>query len=479
MLLGEVYDQIHAKHKEATETKDLETVAHCAHEYGQLLNQQPDDPVILFALATAQMQLGQSGMAVALFEKCHSLEEMPEVWNNLGTAHKADNRNEKAQYCWERAMALREDADYYNNMVTLYVNEGKPAQGLKWADKGMALAPENARLRWNRALLLLELGRWEEGFKDYEYGFKSLDRPDRVYTNPPELAPMWDGTPGKRIVVWGEQGIGDELMFASAIPDLMNDCEVILDCHPRLVGLFQRSFGVKCYGTRKENAIEWPLAERIDARVAIGSLFKFYRPAGDFPRTPYLTPNPYLVAQYRARMEALGPGPYVGVSWQAGSKTTRADLRSLKISHFEPIFKRGGTFVSLQYTEGALEKCNRYLKDSGIQVHHWPEVVEAGPGEGRYPGMDYDHTVALIEALDLVICPNTTAVHACGAIGKECWTITPDAPAWRYQLQGDKMPMYESVTQFRGRNAIERIAKTYKKRRDSWTRAEPLIRAAG
>ena len=69
--------------------------------------------------------------------------------------------------------------------------------------------------------------------------------------------------------------------------------------------------------------------------------------------------------------------------------------------------------------------------------------------KNRYIGDNYDHTFALIAALDLVIAVNTTAVHACGAMGKECWTLTPGGCAWRYGLEGDQMPMYGSVRQIR------------------------------
>ena len=132
-----------------------------------------------------------------------------------------------------------------------------------------------------------------------------------------------------------------------------------------------------------------------------------------------------------------------------------------------------GTFISLQYTNGATEKVERYKKDTGHVIHHWADVVETG-SEKEYTGYNYDHTVALVAALDLVIVPNTTAVHLCGALGKECWTFTPDACAWRYQFDGDEMPMYESVRQFRGDNAKEQITAAY---RDRWARAEPVAAA--
>jgi len=478
MLLGDLFSQVHARHFEASQKRDMKTISECADQYEQMLNDAPEDLTLLFSAGTAKMQLGYNGSALALFEKALRIKELPEIWNNMGTAHKADNRNQIAEQCWLKALELRQDADYYNNMSTLYINEGNPGPGIVWCEKGLALDPTHARLHWNHSLLLLESGRWAEGFAEYDWGIESVDRPLRNYSEPPEKVPFWTGKKRQTVVVYAEQGIGDEIMFASAIPDLMRDCKVIFDCHPRMVKLFERSFGVKCYGTRKANVIEWPKNERLDAKLAIGSLFKHYRKNGVFPRVPYLKPDPALVAHYRARMEALGPGPYVGISWKAGTKTTRADLRSLKLKSFDPLFAQGGTFISLQYTSDAQGKVDRFKEESGVTVHHWADVIETGHDETeRWPGYDYDHTVAICAALDVVIVPNTAVVHVCGAIGKECWTMTPDAPAWRYQLSGDQMPMYGSVRQFRGEDAIERIAVKYKERIDSgaWTK---FVRAA-
>lgn len=479
MLVKERFEELYAFHMEASRRNDLATIDRICVEYDQLLNQAPDALDLIFANGTAHMQVGRNGLAIALFEKCMRLSPNAQILNNLGSAYKAEHLNAQAQWCLEEALKLEEHADYYNNMATLFVNEGCPQKGLYWTRKGLRLDPNHPRLHWNNSLLLLELGKWKRGFEEYEWGQKSMDRPIRSYSEDADKVPLWDGTKGQRVVLYGEQGIGDEIMYASAIPELMKDCEIVFECHPRMVSLFERSFGVKCYGTRKDNAMTWPKDEQLDAKIAIGSLFPRYRSDGKFPRQTYLKPDPELVAHYRKRLEETGEGPYVGIAWAAGSKSTRADLRSLKLAQFDPLFKVGGTFVSLQYTEGAGGKCERYFNDSGRRIHHWPEVVESGEKAERNIGFNYDHTVALVAALDLVVVPNTAVVHVCGAIGQMCYTITPEAPAWRYQLKGDRMPMYgDWIRQFRGSGALVRIAKEYAKLRNRGTWTQSAIAAA-
>jgi tetratricopeptide (TPR) repeat protein len=483
LLLKDAIAIIQERHREAAETNNQQMIHACLLDYKNLLGSSPDDLALLFFTGTCELQLGFNGPAINYFRRCLEIApETPEIWNNLGSAYKAENLDEKALECWQEALKIREDADYYNNMVTLYINTGSPEKGMEWAEKGLALKPDMARLRWNYSLLLLEQGRWKEGFAEYEYGKASLDRPERNYTNDGDL-PWWNGEPGN-VVVYGEQGMGDEVMFASCIPDAMEKADIVFDCHPRMIDIWKRSFGIDCFPTRKGQDVSWARDYRFDYRCAIGDLFRIFRSDGNFPKTPYLKPDPELVKHYRAKLEATGPGPYIGISWLAGTKSTRTDFRSIKLGHIKELFEVGGTFISLQYTEGAEGKVERFKNDTGYEIHHWKDVVEANTGEMdeqgqsvRATGFNYDHTVALISALDLCILPNTTAVHVCGALGKECWTLTPKEAAWRYQLKGNEMPMYKSVTQFR--DGIEQVIEAYRERYHSGSWSESVGVATG
>jgi len=270
--------------------------------------------------------------------------------------------------------------------------------------------------------------------------------------------------------------MGDEILFSSALGDAIKDCkEVILDCHPRMEALFRRSFPqIKTiHGTRKKTTIEWPKDHKIDYRVSIGSLFYIYRQDGNFPRETYLRPDKKKVKEYKKWLAAAGPPPYIGVAWQGGNKRTHSHERSFKLSHLKPILEQDATFISLQYTEGANEKCKNFEKDTGIKIHHWPEVINAQSG-----GMDYDDTIALIAALDLVIVPNTCAVHVCGAIGQECWTLTPDKCAWRYTGGNEHMAFYgDWIEQYREMGNWELTIEYLASNLRVWLNAERRLQA--
>lgn len=272
----------------------------------------------------------------------------------------------------------------------------------------------------------LALGRWD--WENYNLNIgKIKDRKEITYKG----EPRWDGTKGKRVVVYGEQGIGDEINFASCIPDLQKDCEVLIDCDKRLEGLFRRSFGVPTFGTRYKDEHRWAEKEQIDAHVAVGALPQFYRKKDeDFPGTPYLVPNPVMQVQWRALLDSLGPRMKVGIAWNAGRPHTFGERRSIPLETLAPLFELDCDFISLEYRPP--EGHEKY------GIHHWPWGVEC---------YDYDQTAALVAELDLVISVTTTVHHLAGALGKECWVLVPERSLW--QQNRDVFPWAKSVKLFR------------------------------
>jgi hypothetical protein len=144
----------------------------------------------------------------------------------------------------------------------------------------------------------------------------------------------------------------------------------------------------------------------------------------------WLKADPELVRMYREKLESIGDGPYIGVSWKGGLSKTHAHLRSSTKADWERIVQHG-TVVSLQYGDA-----QQYADDLGIP--HWPEAIA-----------DLDHFAALIMALDLVVSVCNTTIHVSGALGIPTWIMVPSKPAWRYGLTGDRMPWYPEARMFR------------------------------
>lgn len=377
-----------------------------------------------------------------------------ELLNALGTCHKHENRVPQARELFERAQNLVPlNADIQNNLGTLYINEGKPEDAMRHLKKALEVDPAHPQSHWNLSLAYLETGDYKNGWAEYDSGFGARVRLERTYHKPndPPL-PFWNGEKGARVVVYGEQGIGDEIMFVSMLPDLLRDCElVVFECHRKLHSLFANSFpGIDMYPTREDELVTWPIKPdgsyryNFTHKISIGSLGRFYRnDINDFPGTPYLSPTPKSELRWGQWLAKLPPGPKVGLSWVGGHKKTRIEVRSLTLEEMLPILREGANhgvqFVSLQYTPHE-EEVAEFAAKHGIQIHLAPEACYSGV---------YDDTAGLVANLDLVISVCTSVIHLAGAMGVPTWIMTPSRPAWRYRLDLDTMPWYQHNTLFR------------------------------
>lgn len=403
---------------------------------------------MIFAMAVAFMRQGRQALAEVLFTYVLTINpKFIEASNNLGFICSAEGRRDEALSHFKRCLDQDpERPEFLNNMATHFVNNGTPDQCIEYANKCLELKPDMYDAQWNRALAYLEKGDWNKGWPGYaaslhDSATSSQKRKLRHYSKEQDV-PYWDGTPGKRVVVYGEQGVGDEILAYSMLGELADQCDIILESHPRLVEISRHSFGEKfpIFGTRKVpwDQLTFPNWYEIDAKLPILGLGKFFRQKDeDFPRVPYLKPFEKFRASCRELLDNLHNGlPNIGVSWKGGSGITRFDLRSIPLESFLPALEKAfgrANWISLQYDPADRPGHNRPIIDSFNNahlitdtLHHWPDVIN--DLDWCYGGM--------IHELDYVITVNTSLAHACGAYGVQCSVLTPARPAWRYNVPG-------------------------------------------
>jgi len=397
------------------------------------------------------------GLAQALLKLASKMDpESPIIWNNLGLCYQEGADLTEGEACLIRALHLDpSDNLALNNLAQLYVNTCQPDKAINCADKAIEIDTTLDDAHYNRGMAKLQKGEWKEGWPGYDRNLGPQKvRKERVYGR----LPRWTGTNGQTVIAYGEQGIGDEISFASCIPDLMKGNKVVIECDSRLTGLFKRSFGCDVYGTRNDESISWPDKHKPDAAVAFGSLPRFYRNSdSDFTGEKYLVADPERRIQWRALLDSLGTKKKVGIAWTGGLKNTGKDRRSLKIGDLMPILRQDATFISLQYKDApeieALEKAH------GIKIHHWPHAMQT---------VNYDDTAALVAELDLVITVTQAAVHLAGGLGVLCWVMTPKAPMWRYGMVGNTMPWYRSAKLYRQAGDWDMVIANVAKDLRSW-----------
>lgn len=333
--------------------------------------------------------------------------------------------------------AAPRDADVLAALSAVQLRRGAVAQAKQAATQALQADAKSAEAELALAHAELSAGDFAHGWDHYEARLRG-----RVSPVAWSGFPQWRGEPlaGKAVLVFGEQGLGDEIMFASCLPDvaaLAGRCTLV--CSPRLAGLFRRSFaGVEVSDSAVPIEKQWRRGERrIDCAVAIGSLPGiFRRERGAFPARPaYLRADEARTRAWRERVASLGPGLKVGIAWRGGLLRTGRVQRSLALTELSPLLDTPGVrWVSLQHGRTAHEQDPRLAA--------WDEAVA-----------DLDETAGLMGALDLVVTVCSTVVHLAGALGRPAWVLTPMAPAWRYLLEGEALPWYPSVRLFRQRDA--------------------------
>jgi len=341
----------------------------------------------------------------------------------------------------ERAIIeIKDDSDLWSNLGIAYQEVGQLDRASSSYEEALRIAPNHAATLVHRALLWLLQGDYQAGWREYE---QRRLAPDWVV--PPFNLPSWAGedVSHKTILVHSEQGIGDEILFASCFAQLLGQAgSVIIECHAKLLPMFARSFptaSVRSLESREQltGSSRDSLAELM---VAAGSLPSRYRSQSEdfLSRASYLKPDPVLVDVERQKLTRLGPGLKVGLSWRGGTDKTWGTVRSMPLMSLLPVLRVTGIeFVNLQY--GSVDDELRELQEhSGIRLHHFPETLH-----------DYDSTAALTAALDLVVSVDTAIVQLAGAMGCRAWAMVTVSPDWRYGRSGDTTPWYPSVRVFR------------------------------
>ncbi len=414
--------------------------------YRRALELSPQDPVLHFECGLAHNRHGDTRAAQAAYQRAIDLDpDYVAAVVNLGLLHLSQLGDVgRARQLFERAVELQPDlVAAQANLGLALQDEGRFTEALAHYDRLTAKYPEVVEYRWNRGLAHLSIGDFSRGWDDYELRTARTAPAGPMYSSRP-----WDGAPlaGGELLVYGEQGLGDQVMFASCIPDVLRRTpDVVIACDPRLVAPFERSFpAARVRGMQRDGQCEWLNSHpRLDAQIAIGSLPRLFRRSWtDFPKEGgYLVADPARVKYWKTRIDQLSRGLNVGVCWRAGTRKTRSELRSLKAEQCLPLLTIAScNFISLHSTENVDEIAT--LERNGAQLQIWPEATG-----------DISELTALVAALDLIIAVPSTAAHIAGAEDRPLWILLSASPEWRYLWQGDRMPWYPSARLWRQRDA--------------------------
>jgi Flp pilus assembly protein TadD len=442
--------------------------------YEAVLVQAPRQPDALHLLGVLLDQAGDHAGAVAMIERAIAVQPAEATFHgNLATALLALGRTEAAAERYMQALSL--DPGYvegHYNLANLLRREGAPVSARQHFEEALRLQPDHAQARNNLAMLLWEdlgdtasanqqfewlrraapdwsAGRMNEGlfrlaggdyargWRDYEWRWRNPDYRERDWGLG---LPRWDGTarPGASLLLWGEQGAGDQILYGTMLEDAqrLSGARLILAVEPRLVDLFARSFagrevGVVPRGTPVAAAAQCPFA-------SLGTFLR--RSEADFAgKGRYLVADArrsqILKSEYR---RIAGPGRRVlGLAWRSGNVSIGAQ-KSIPPALLAPALASPDIlWLCLQYGDVAEDLA--LLRQAGIDIHHDAAIDGVA---------DLDGLAAQLAALDGLVSVSTTVVHLAGGLGVPTRLLLPRGRGrlWYWPDEGEGSRWYDSVS---------------------------------
>lgn len=413
--------------------------------YSEVLMLDPNHADALHLSGVIALQQGHHERAEVLIRQAiRSDPRIPWYFSNLGNVYKAQDRLAAAAIELRRALQLDPSfADAHYNLANVLREQGLLEEAERHYRQAVELAPDNATFPYNRALVLLQQGKLEQGWEQHEcwrWGAPGGEL-DQLRHRFPQ--PLWAGEAlaGRSIAVWAEQGLGDELRFASQYTDLLKQTDhVVIECDARLIALLSRSWPQAQFVTREKEPHSALFDESLAFQSPAGSLARWLRPdLNSFPHLPYLKADKDRTTFWRARLDALGRGLKVGICWRSAVRSEQRDRCYADIDDWSPVLGVPGVvFVNLQYGD-CEDEVAQMEQATGTTIHRWHDIDLMN---------DLDDVAALMSNLDLVISAPTAVAEIAGALGLPAWTMFYAYESPMELGTGPTVPWYAQMRKF-------------------------------
>jgi tetratricopeptide (TPR) repeat protein len=417
----------------------------CAEKHGQwdaslehyrsALALRPGAPEALSNIGIVLTRLERHAEALECLDQAIAASpRLADAWINRGTVLNNMGQSEAALASLEQALQLRPDSiEAWHNRGNALANLARSAEAIQSYDKVLAIAPDHVEAHFNKSLMLLNTWEFAKGWQDYEWRWQSPTSGAHRYPTP---LPPWNGAAmSGRLLVWAEQGVGDEILYSSMLAEaraMVGGLIVLID--RRLLPLFQRSFADIEFLPK-----DLPLAPDIaDRQISAGSLAGFLRTGRtsfSSAKEGFLRADSARTRQFRS---IFGASSLCGIAWL--SKNPRfGDAKSLQLKALLPVLTTPGLqCVDLQYGDTLAERAG-LLKNEGALLHHLDDLDTFN---------DLDGLAALIDACDVVVTTSNLTVHIAGALGKPTHLLVPFSRGkiWYWHARDQQSLWYPSVT---------------------------------
>lgn len=409
---------------------------------------QPDHIEATNNLAGILFDEGKYEESKEHYEKIISIDpNYYEAYFNLGNTLLKQEQTEYAEAYFHKALAIKPNhTAALFNLGNVKSELGSFTEAMDYYNKAISINPNDVDAIFNLSIVQLLNSDFKKGWKNYEARWKTEEFLPQIRIID---ALPWNGSSlkNKSILIWKEQGVGDEIMFSSFIPKILKDTEVkassiTIECDKRLLQLFRRSYPEITFREQTSPPDNNSLNNEFDYHVPAGSLAKFL--LVDFNVTEdqqaFLKPDEEEKANFKTKYNKMWPyKKLIGISWKS-KNPKKGNKRSISLDQWLPIISNDDyQFINLQYGN-VDDEIKNLINSSGISIFQDTDI-------DNY--MDIDKFSAQIAAMDLIISIDNSTVHIAGALGVPTWVMLDYVPDWRWFLNKEYSPWYSSLKLFR------------------------------
>lgn len=389
-----------------------------------------------FGIGEAWQKLGILDEAIKAYNKALAIKPDYETAHfNMGNALRSQGKLAEAIEAFNKAIDIKSDFILaFMNIGNVFKAQGKPEEAIEAYKKAIAINPDFAEAYHNISFVLLSAKKFNQGFKFREWRWKTKTMATSFLQS---AKPFWNGEKRQRILVWAEQGIGDEIMFSSIIPELCQSSSTILvQCDERLIPLFRRSFS--------DNIVYFPRGcevseDKYDYHIPMGSLPLMFRKSLErFGKTApgFLKYDKEKAQSIRASISEGLLQNLVGISWRTESPNKGSKKRNIKLADLAKALDAENTqLVCLQYGNVS-DEIKMVKRDLGINIIQVNDIDKKN---------DIDGLASLIAACDQVVTIDNSTAHLAGALGIKTKLLLPSNCDWRWGLKEEHSYWYKSV----------------------------------
>ena len=406
----------------------------------------PGNESVLLNLALFYLQQEQCGLAKHYYQL--GLQQYPQqavMLNNLGKAHMGLLEWREAKRCFEQYCTSNpDDPDGYYNLGVILAEQLHFDAAKRAYQKAIQRDGEHILSHMNITYDLLKTRQFKTGWQQYnQWRFRQDTSKLAAQLQAKLSMPLWQGEAAREtVLLWTEQGIGDEILFMSVLPSLPQQNHYVVLCHDRMKPIYQRSFPHCDFLTIQPEVTQTLQTIKnitLHKHCPLGHLPGIFRNTmSSFPKHQrYLCADfqqtEKLRSRYKKKQQLI-----VGISWKGGVKTTHQQQRSIPLAWWRPILQQTDChFVSVQYGEVQVELAG--LADD-LQVTRDDDID---------PLQNMDAFSAQLSACDLIITVDNSTAHLAGALGKKTWLLLHHNPDWRWGLFKKNNLWYPYVELFR------------------------------